>query len=223
MRSLIIDISTAPIDGVESYIEEPSAPSNYKDEAKIAAYVLQRKAELCAKAALEPDLGRITGIGLTNGTAAPMFYLCHDEAEETKALRELALIVGDRDTLIGFNSMRFDWPMLVRRARYLGVELDIDISRYRSPHIDLLDKLTNHGQLTSRSLGFYVKRLGWTDLVKPLTGEEEAIVPLTGRWDELADSLRHDVEAIRRLANWLGVLDSQPSLVAASDARRGTP
>lgn len=214
MRTLICDISTAPIDGVEAFIEEPSAPANYKDPEKIAAYIIQRKAELCAKAALEPDLGRITGIGLTNGTAAPLFYLCHDEQEEANALRELALIVDDQDTLIGFNAARFDWPMLVRRGRYLDVDLQIDMARYRSPHIDLLDKLTNYGQLTSRSLGFYVKRLGWSDLSKPLSGEEEAIVPLTGKWDELRASLEHDVEAIRRLAAWLGVLRGQPAGVS---------
>jgi hypothetical protein len=51
-----------------------------------------------------------------------------------------------------------------------------------------------------------VRRLGWTDLLKPLTGAEEAQVPQTGRWDELRASLAHDVDATVRLARWLGVI-----------------
>jgi hypothetical protein len=50
--------------------------------------------------------------------------------------------------------------------------------------------------------------MGWDDLMpKPLSGAEEAQVPVTGRWDELAASLKRDVEAIYRLAVWCGVIE----------------
>lgn len=203
MRPIIIDIATCPIDGVDAYIEEPRAPENYKDPVKIAAYILEAKAKACEKAALDPDLGRISMIGFEVFDELTTLK-CEDDNYERFAIEEIAHMLKDGvGPLVGFNSLKFDWPVLLRRAMYLGVTLKINLDKYRSPHIDLLDRLTHHGLLTSRGLGFYVKRLGWTDLVKPLSGAEEALAPSQGRWDELAASVRHDVVATRRLAEWM--------------------
>jgi DNA polymerase elongation subunit (family B) len=109
--------------------------------------------------------------------------------------------------LVTFNGHRFDLPLLMRRARYLGVDFpQINIDRFKSPHIDLFGRMTLNGTLKGHSLGFYVRRLGWKDLVKPLSGREESQVPVTGQWDALADSLRHDVLAVKRMAQWLDVI-----------------
>ena len=63
---IIIDIETAALDDAASYLDlaEIKAPANYKDEAKIAAYVEAAKAEALNKAALDFDLARITAIGI---------------------------------------------------------------------------------------------------------------------------------------------------------------
>lgn len=203
----ITDIATAPIDGCAEWLEEPSAPSNWKDPAKIAAYVAEKKADQTERAGLDPDLGRITGLGLwMGGHADPVIMLCKTEDEERGVLQEFA---GYHDgygyPLIGYNALKFDWPFLMRRAAYLGVPLGINTDRYRSPHVDLCDVLSHRGVLTARSLGFYVRRLGM-GLVKPLSGSDESLVPVTGRWDELAASLVHDVTATRKLAEWLAVI-----------------
>lgn len=208
MRYVILDIATAPIDGAEGFIEEPSAPSNYKDPQKIAEFIADAKAAALDRTAMDPDLCRITGIGWHHVRGILRVELCRTEAEERTQLEAIAAMLNptDRPVLIGFNALAFDWPILMRRARYLGVTgLDINIDRYKSPHLDLFAKLSSYDK-KAHSLGFYVKRLGWTDLSKSLSGAEEAKVPVTGQWDELAASLRHDVEATRRLAEWMGIL-----------------
>lgn len=103
--------------------------------------------------------------------------------------------------LVSFNGLRYDWPLLMRRALYLGVDFpDINLDRYRTPHIDVWDILSHHGVTKAHSLTWYAKRFGWTDIAKPLSGAEEATAARDGRWDELKASVEHDVIACARLA-----------------------
>jgi hypothetical protein len=44
--------------------------------------------------------------------------------------------------------------------------------------------------------------------MKPLSGAEEAKAPALGQWDELEQSVRHDVIATYRMAVWMGVIES---------------
>lgn len=208
MRYIILDIATVPIDGAAAYLEPPTPPANYKDPDKIAAYLAEKTAEAASRAALDPDLGRISGIGIWSLSGHAEVRFCRTEAEECAALTEVADLLNPRDrpVLIGYNSQAFDWPYLNRRARYLGIAgIDINCDRYKSPHVDLLAKLTNHGQWKAHTLGFYARRLGW-DVAKPLSGAEESRVMETGRWDELRASILHDVEVTWRLATWMGVM-----------------
>ncbi len=218
MNYLILDIATCPIEGAEGFLEEPSAPANYKDPEKIAAYIVEKKADALAKAALDPDLGCISAIGLwAMDGSGPQVIRCQDDDDERDALvllaRNLDATRVTYSTLIGFNALKFDWPFLIRRAQYLGVHLPLELDRYKSTHIDLYDRLTMKGLCGAHSLGFYIKRLGWTDLVKPLSGAEEALAPSQGKWEELEASVIHDLTATKRLAEWMGVL--QPEQVAA--------
>ena len=204
---LIVDIASAPIADVADYLEEPSPPANYKDPEKITAWIAEKKRSLADSAALDPDLGQITALGLSAAEGRDTVTLCHNEAAERDALIGFAALMAETPApiLITFCGHRFDLPFLVRRAAYLGVPLRLDVDRYRSPHIDLSDLLTVRGTLTAHSLAFYACRLGW-DLVKPLTGAEEARVLESGQWDLLGQSVRHDLIATRRLAAWLGAI-----------------
>lgn len=208
-RALILDVSTAPLPDAGEFVDADAitAPSNWKDETKIAAYKAEKLAEIIGKAALDFDLSRLTGVGLhivdANETA---ILLCKTEDDERAAIEQVAIQMRER-TLVSYNGKAFDWPLLMRRARYLGVRPVpyINVDRYKSPHLDLLELLSGHDPSRRRSLGFYVRRLG-LGLSKPLSGAEEANVPATGLWDALDASLRHDVEACTRLADWLGVI-----------------
>jgi hypothetical protein len=207
MRYLYLDISTAPIEGAVDYLESADAPANYKDPQKIADYIKDANQKALDRAALDMDLCRITGAGLAENNERPCFWTCKTEDDERIVLQTVANMLRQQidappAQLVGYNSMRFDWPVLMRRARYLGVKLTINLDRYKSSHIDVSEAISNRGSLPIKSLGFYVKRLGWTDLVKPLDGAEEAQVFVNGKWAELEQSLAHDVEAVRRLHQW---------------------
>lgn len=212
-RYLVLDLATTVLPDAEQWIaDDPiEAPSNWKDEAKIAEYIKQKRQERLDRAALDPDCCRISCVGgLFDGTvgAAP----CPDEQSEVLNLEAIARTLGSGYCLITFNGFRFDLPILARRALYLGVDLPLEWDRYRSPHVDLYERLTHHGLSSAHSLSWYVKRFGWTDLHKPLTGAEEARAPQEGRWDELCASVRHDVIATARLAEKLRVLPTLPVL-----------
>jgi hypothetical protein len=216
MRSLILDLATAAVDNAAEYItfDDISAPSNYKDPEKIAAFIEAARAERLAKAALDLDLCRITAIGcrwMDGDGETQIVTILHPEEERPALQQFLSNSKLGASRLVSFNGLKFDWPVLMRRCAYLGLPVPkISLDKYRTSHIDVYDVLTYHGAVSGHSLGWYAKRMGWTDLVKPLSGAEEAQVPQTGRWDDLRESLRHDITATERLAGFLGV--SEPVL-----------
>ena len=211
MAHLIIDIATAPLPDVAQYLNDQiSAPANYKDPAKIDAYIAEKRAEQSDRAALDPDLCRISMVGIMTGyrlAVGPILNPCRSEAEERKVLSELGAMLSGDVVIITFNGLKFDLPILMRRAQYLGVKFPkLNLDRYRSPHIDLFNVLSMNGQLPGHSLQFYKARLGWLDVEKPLQGAEEARVFETDAWEELVVSVSHDLEITKRLAEWCGVL-----------------
>lgn len=206
---LYLDISTAPLPNAADYVdaESISAPSNWKDEAKIAAYKAEKLAERLDGCALDLDLARITGIGIWVAEASePHITVAREQAEEIEMLEDFADVLRSYDEfrLTSYNGASFDWPMLTRRAKYLKVKTMpwINTDRYRSPHRDLLAELSDRDPSRRRPLSFYAKRLG-AKLTKPLSGAEEAKVPETGRWDDLVESLRHDLVVMRAITHWL--------------------
>lgn len=216
---LCLDIATSSIENACDFLdnEDISAPSHYRDPEKIAAYQAEKRASRLERAGLDVDLARITAIGVRLSTGSQEIRLCRTEADEIMAVKWLAdvdyLLPGtwrEKPRYLTFNGHSFDLLLLQRRARYLGVDFPaINTDRFKSPHIDLLDILSARGVLTRKPLSWYVKRHGWTDLVKPLTGAEEAQVPQTGRWDDLRLSVQHDVEATYRIAKWLQVIPAE--------------
>ncbi len=187
VRTILLDISTAPLPNAAEFIDVDAiqAPSNWKDPAKIDAYKAEKLAERLDSAALDFDLARITGIGWAGDMAG--IALCRDEDGERIELKEMGERLRGGYRLIGYNMLQFDAPMLMRRARYLGVPFPvINVDKYRSPHVDLMALLTAHDPSRRRALGFYTRRLGM-GLTKALSGAEEAQVPVSGRWGELSE------------------------------------
>jgi Predicted 3'-5' exonuclease related to the exonuclease domain of PolB len=216
---LIVDVASAPMDNADTFLDgEPIEPAgNLKDPEKIAADVAKKRAARLEKAGLDFDLAVLTGVAVLGpADDQPVVRLIVDESDERDALQALGrLIAGTRDdagdyapTLVTFNGFKFDLPLLMRRAAYLGLREfpRINLDRYRSPHIDLWNTLSYSGAVSAHGLGFYCRRLGWSDLTKRLSGAEESRVRVTGQWAELEASLYHDVIATRRLAEWLHVL-----------------
>ena len=203
MSQLILDLETFAHEDAAQFIEEPTAPANYKDEAKIAAYIADAKAKAIERCALDMDLCRIVAIGTSDGVVC-----MKDEAEEADALKELGKRLSRVSQIVGYNLFGFDLPVLVRRAQYLSVDFPgINVDRYRSPHLDLQEFLSFHGKHKYRSLSFYCKRFGIAVDDDSSGGDIDALVK-AGDWAGVAAHCAADIEKTRQLAQRLGVLDA---------------
>ncbi len=207
---LILDLATCPLEGAEAWLPAVKARGNLKDPAKIAEDVAEKKAAQIELMGLDPDLCRISALGLCElslaGTGVATVDVAKDEAAEKAMLVHHRSRLQEADT-ITYNGLAFDLPLIERRLLYHGLRpLGWDLSKYRTNHVDLLARLSGGDPGRRRSLSFYVKRLGWTDLTKTLSGAEEAQAPAKGQWLELAESVRHDLVATYRLAQWMRVI-----------------
>ncbi len=178
---LILDIETAARPEALAYLPEPTAPANYKDEAKIAAYIDAKRAEQAAQAALDPDTGQITAVA----------FRLHPDGDPTQALLvgdehvpdERALLVAvwqeiDKTNghIAGYNVMGFDLPFILRRSMALGVKPTpiLTFSRYQTrPIRDLMAILYNWGN-GAKGLKTVAKIYGIPNPLPDLNGSQVA-------------------------------------------------
>lgn len=202
LTRLVFDIETAPIDGAEEYIEPVSAPSNYKDPEKIAAYVAEKQGEVVSRCSLDPDLCRVVAIGYWAEDGAPCALTIRDyigaEGNEHDAEVELLedfWIVANGKQLVGFNCLAFDLPVLMRRSLYLGVSYPaIQIDKYRHSQVDDLQMfLSFNGAFKMHGLSFYAKRFGF-EVEDGITGAEIGQAVIDGRWDDIKRHVEADVQ-----------------------------
>jgi len=214
MRYLIVDCETAPITDAATYLTEPvEAPSNYKDPEKIAAYIEAEKQKQLAKAALDIDLARIVCLGWQFGQNVHTLAL-KDEAAEAAALKDFWEVfffehgrLNDNPTLIGFNILGFDAPLLLRRSLYLGVKAPkLQLDRYKHPEvIDLMTLLNMDGRLKAHSLRFYANRFG-IPVNDENTGADIGALVAAGDWAAVEKHCAADVQTTYALAKRMGVL-----------------
>ena len=200
---LVFDIETAPLPEASEYLEPATAPSNYKDDAKIAAYIAQANAENLARCGLDVDLCRVVALGMwLEGADAPAVITTEDVSEAN--LLRAFWAEADRH-LVGFNCLGFDLPVLLRRSLYLGIDTPrIQIDRFKHPTVtDVMDELSFGGKLKLRGLAFYSKRFGF-DVPDTLTGADIAAAVHEGRWVDIERHVTADVHKTALLAAKLG-------------------
>ncbi|MCC6650657.1 MAG: ribonuclease H-like domain-containing protein [Candidatus Eisenbacteria bacterium] len=219
--AIIVDCETLAIEGAEALTEPVSAPVNYKDPEKIAAYIAEKQRDQIEKAALYPYTSRIIALGYCYETdEVNRVEVINNEGREATVLREFwSAVVGPSGNvlpLVTFNGRAFDLPLLMVRSRLLGVpnapELNVD--RYRSPHPDLLDILTFRGALPARSLTWFATRFG-LNTSDAFSGREIAQLYEDGNWDAIRSHCDSDVTLTRQLAERLGVVRRRPVVAAA--------
>jgi hypothetical protein len=213
MSSIYLDIETAPIDNADQFIEEPEAPSNYKDPAKIAAYIAEAKQIAVAKCALDFGLLRIVaiGIGHFDERGEPMVNgrICKTTDGETAALVEAwarceaAFKAGGM--VVGYNLASFDIPAMITRSWILGVRPAFDaVRRYGDPHVlDLMSAISFNDPTRRKRLAWWAKRMGWTTDDTHSGAEVPALVA-AGDWNAVADHVTSDVRLTMRLHQMIG-------------------
>lgn len=126
--TITFDIETRPLpfDRIKHLMPEFTAPSNYKDEEKIAANIAEQKAKWIEKAALSPMTGQVCAFGtLIEGAVG----ICLDPEGENEAqmLSNFWSAVGHGTRLFGWNIKSFDLPFMIRRSWLLGVSIPTSI------------------------------------------------------------------------------------------------
>ena len=204
-RFCVFDIETVSLAEAETYLPPPKARANLKDPVKIKADLREKTAANLERAALDPDLCRIVAAAWEcDGQAESA--VCEDAAQERELL-ERFWTQGRGATLVGFNCLGFDLPVLLRRSLYLEVKApSFSLNKYRPGSIvDLMQVLAYQGTLTYRSLGFYCTRFG-VEVDDAVTGADIGALVAAGEWSQVHDHVRADVAKTTALARRIGVL-----------------
>ena len=169
---LFFDIETEVNPEAVNFIQVPSAPSNYKDADKIAAYVAEKQAETLKTAALDPDYGKIIAIAMTGDLDLEPIVIDYHDYSEKQLLEQFWLYYEEcRGYSCGYNIIGFDLPYIMRRSFDLGVKASIIpfLAKYRTePTIDLMGILFNWGQ--AKGLKWVCKRYGIDNPLPDLDG-----------------------------------------------------
>jgi len=211
MNPIILDIETVSIQDVDTYLEPVSVPSNYKDEAKIAAYIAEERQRQIDRAALDLDLNRIVALGLKEPDQ-PTFVMTEQDTSEVGMLTLLwetwAGYQNRQPMLVTFNGIGFDVPVLQRRSLYLGIKAPyLQNDRYKHPQqVDLQSILSDHGSRKYRSLAFYLQRFGYPKAGQDVSGKDIGQLYAEGRFDLIAQHCRMDVDATAWLAERIGAV-----------------
>lgn len=211
VRTIFLDLETAPRPGIEPLLPEPDAPSNYKDATKIEAYKAEQRQQLVERAAMDVDLCRVVAIGVAINDDPPIADIVVEDEDEVAQLQFFGDALRHATRIIGFNIAGFDLRILTRRAQLLGVpfpSLELGRFRYDKRIIDLQHVLSfGDGPQKGKSLDFYARLFGITEGTEDEhTGADIGRLVAAFRWDAVAQHVRCDVEKTRALARRLGVV-----------------
>lgn len=209
-RYRILDLETVAHPDAHKWVDAPKAPSNYKKQEAIDAYIAEAKIAQADGFGLDPDCCRIVALGFHDvGYGDPTVMLMKDELEEREQLKQFWASFDKHYTkFVTFNGIRFDLPVLLMRSLYLQVDHpEIVIApAWKTSHIDLWNKLSLDGARKDvHSLAFYARRFGIGTLDK-VKGSDIAKLVAEERWQEVHDHCLSDIGLTHALANRLGLL-----------------
>lgn len=204
MSYIALDLETIADPGLPPELmpgeDEVSAPSNYKDPAKIAEYVKEKRQSIIDKFALDPLRCQIIAVGMSvyeiNGhepTITDSKIFTYKGGSYKTFLQETADYLGEglrQRILVTFNGKKFDLPVL--RVHYAMNQINfrghfgILLRRFAPEHhLDL------HEQLDLGSLAKLTKRFGRSTYG---SGSDVGIQHKKGEWAEIEKHLEEDVK-----------------------------
>ncbi len=201
-KRLFFDIETRANPAALAHLPEPEAPANYKDAAKIAAAVAEKKAAQIAQAPLDPDTGYVSAIawqaGLDGepqvGLLVPAsadaagdlpdgvtLYVYTDAADRDQLERRLLERFWEAFARLdgrccGYNVIAFDLPFLLRRSMALqaaALAVLPALAKYKAdPVRDLFGLLYQWG--SGKGLKTLARLYGLPNELPGLTGADVA-------------------------------------------------
>jgi hypothetical protein len=208
---LFLDIETAPNPAMEPYIPEPEASSNYKDSAKIAVYVAEKRQAAIERMALDVDFAQIKAIGLAIGLdAEPEVWINHHvDGERDDLVRLWAMIAPPSPAplpcICGYNALGFDMPIIIRRSFALGVQPGrvLDLRRYGTCDVlDLMQVFYHWGQapgVQARGLKAAARMFGIPNPLPDLDGSKVSTMDDDTLRAYCANDVRMTQELARRM------------------------
>lgn len=179
----------------------------------IAANVAAKEAARASKFSLDADTCQIVALGWHDlGQGSPIVRICKNEDEERYALIEYWTTYEQRFTkIVGFNSARFDLPVMVMRSIYLNVPHPeiVMTPAWKSPHVDLWERLSLGGARRDvKSLRFYAKRLG-IPIYDDISGKDVAAMVAAGEWEKVQNHCLFDLDLTRALGERINAFEPQ--------------
>jgi len=212
MKHCAFDIETGPLpeEEIRPFMPVFEAPSNYKDEAKIAEYVKAKEQEWIGRAALSALTGRVLVVGVldTDGQMT-LIHVSGDEKALLKDTWDLWLDYTKADKWIGHNCFGFDLPFMVRRSRILGVNVPSQVRKGRWWHERFVDTM-EEWQMGNRE-----DRISLANLARALRAGEKSGngADFYKLWTEdrkqAVAYLRNDLELTMRCAERMGIVETK--------------
>ncbi len=208
MKYLILDIETGPLpdEQLTPFLPKIEPPSNYKDPAKIEAYIAEKTAEAKDRAALSALTGQVLAVGVKEGEDEPSTF-SHSEKESLQVVWNYWTGFGGR--IIGHNIAGFDIPFLVRRSYHHGIRVPADVMQGRYLSHRIIDTMTfwDMGTKERISLDNFARFLGVGQKPEGVSGKDFAKLysdPATR--DQALNYLRNDLELTEAVARKMGIV-----------------
>ncbi len=175
---LFFDIETKARPEAVAHLPAPTAPANYKDSQKIAAYIAEKRADQVTSAALDPDTGEIVAISMRRYPAdeKTTVYLAGRDGNECNLLYGFWEALDDAGGhACGYNIIAFDLPFIMRRSLVWDVRPPLipRLAKYQTgPISDLFGILYNWQP--GKSLKTVAKLYGLPNPLPDLDGSQVA-------------------------------------------------
>lgn len=229
----VIDCETIPNPNIPEecrpqFKEEDVALGNLKDPFKINEKIEQARqkfdAQVDKEMATNPDLCMVCcgAIALYDGTRLDQShtFIARDGKEEDELIVKLwSWIRAAYQTyapIVGFNSLSFDLPVLVRRAMLLDIGVAPDMianlsKRESRHHYDLMQMLALRspfsGKPEVRGLDYYLRLFGLGAKHGGIDGSMVFPMWKEGMFNEIAEYCKEDVlktaDLFKRIAPWM--------------------